>query len=249
MDYINAESFVLPSLGKVYSTPINPNVKLRSMTTSDELKRLSPSEHQYQNICEIIDDCMVDKCEISSYDMCLADYQFLLHKLRIVTYGTEYKARTKCPYCGTTNERTIDLDKLEVIQYSKDFDKYYSFELPKTKKNIRLRIQTPRMIDIANQEWKEIKQKYPDTKDESFIISMASMIESIDGKNVDVLKRRDWLRTLPMMDTNYIVQYAGKLNDTLGIVSEMNTTCSYCGLDYRSPFRYGQEFFGPRIDI
>ena len=116
MDYINAESFVLPSLGKVYSTPINPNVKLRSMTTSDELKRLSPSEHQYQNICEIIDDCMVDKCEISSYDMCLADYQFLLHKLRIVTYGTEYKAMTKCPYCGTTNERTIDLDKLEVIQ-------------------------------------------------------------------------------------------------------------------------------------
>ena len=112
-----------------------------------------------------------------------------------------------------------------------------------------MRIQTPRMIDIANQEWKEIKQKYPDTKDESFIISMASMIESIDGKNVDVLKRRDWLRTLPMMDTNYIVQYAGKLNDTLGIVSEMNTTCSYCGLDYRSPFRYGQEFFGPRIDI
>ena len=105
------------------------------------------------------------------------------------------------------------------------------------------------MIDIANQEWKEIKQKYPDTKDESFIISMASMIESIDGKNVDVLKRRDWLRTLPMMDTNYIVQYAGKLNDTLGIVSKINTTCGYCGLDYGCPFRYGQEFFGPRIDI
>lgn len=250
MDYINAESFILPSLGKVYTPTINPNVKLRSMTTTEELKRLSPSENQYQNICEIIDDCLVDKIPLSSYDMCLADYQFLLHKLRVVTYGTDYSVVTKCPYCNTNNDRTINLDELDVIQYDESFDKYYTFELPKTKKKIRLKMQTPRMIDTANQEWKDLKKKHPEIiQDESFIITMASMIDTINDKKVDVLKKRDWLKTLPMLDTNYLVQYAGKLNDTLGIVSSIETTCGYCGLDYRSPFRYGAEFFRPRINI
>lgn len=250
MDYINAESFTLPSLGKVYTQKVNPEIKLRSMTTTEELKRLSPSENQYQNLCEIIDDCMVEDCEISSYDMCLADYQFLLHKLRIVTYGVDYQTVTKCPYCGSTNERTINLDELEVRQYDDDFRKYYTVNLPKTGKIVHLKMQTPRMIDVATKEAKEYKQKHKEAKfDETFIISMSYMIDTINEKKIDAIKKREWLRSLPMQDTNYLVQYATKLNDTLGIVSELSTDCGYCGLDYRSPFRYGADFFRPRIDI
>jgi hypothetical protein len=84
-NYSIAEEYTLPSLGKVYTQKINPLVKLRSMTTEEEMKRLSPSERQYKNLCDIIDDCIVEPIGISAYDMCIADYQFLLHKLRIVT--------------------------------------------------------------------------------------------------------------------------------------------------------------------
>ena len=65
-------------------------------------------------ICEIIDECLVENPGISSYDMCLADYQFLLHKLRVVTYGKDYKLEFTCPFCGSKEEATIDLDSLEV---------------------------------------------------------------------------------------------------------------------------------------
>jgi wobble nucleotide-excising tRNase len=45
--------------------------------------------------------------------MALGDYEFLLHKLRIVTYGPEYKMALTCPYCGKEFETTADLEQLE----------------------------------------------------------------------------------------------------------------------------------------
>ena len=70
---------------------VNPNIKIRSMTTEEEMKRLGYTEQPYKMLSEIIDDCLVDKPGISTYDMCLGDYEFLLHKLRVVTYGSDYK--------------------------------------------------------------------------------------------------------------------------------------------------------------
>ena len=103
-NYSIAEEYVLPSRGKVYSQNVNPNVKIRSMTTEEEMKRLAPSDKTYKNLCEIIDDCLVENPGISSYDMCLADYQFLLHKLRVVTYGPDYPITSKCPFCRSDND-------------------------------------------------------------------------------------------------------------------------------------------------
>ena len=82
MDYTLTGNYVLPSLGKIYNCDVNPNVKLRSMTVAEEMKRLNSSDRPYKNLADIIDDCLIDKPGISSYDMCLGDFQYLLHKLR-----------------------------------------------------------------------------------------------------------------------------------------------------------------------
>ena len=72
-NYSIAEEFRLPSQGKVYSMNVKPAGKIRSMTTQEEMKRLAPAERAYKNICEVIDDCIVEDIGISAYDMCLAD--------------------------------------------------------------------------------------------------------------------------------------------------------------------------------
>ena len=48
------EEYTLPSKGLMYAKPFDPTVKLRSMTVADEMRRLSPSERQYQNMASII---------------------------------------------------------------------------------------------------------------------------------------------------------------------------------------------------
>lgn len=242
--------YTLPSEGKVYKEQINPNFKLRSMTTVEEMKRLNHSDKPYQAMAEIIDSCLVDSIGISSYDLCLADYQYMLHKLRVVTYGPKYKLSSTCPYCGTVNQNIVNLEELNLIPYDKDaYDKYSEFDLPVSQKKIKLRMQTPRILDRISTNSKEQRKKNPSmTGDPAFLFTLESLIETIDGNNVPDFKLNQFVQKLPMMDTNYILKSAQKLNTLFGLDSQLYNVCKVCGLDYTSNFRTTSEFFGPSID-
>lgn len=251
MSYTIAEEYTLPSLGKVYKENVNPVVKIRSMTTQEEMRRLAPSDKAYKNICEIIDDCLIESPGISSYDMCLADYQFLLHKLRIVTYGSDYPTTSACPHCRSENDAIINLNELEVVNFAlEDFTKLTEFKLPKTGKNITIKMQTPRMVDNVNSRAREMQKKSKNTAgDTAFLFTLESLIDTVDGVKLDPIKKEDFVRQLPMMDTNYILKHAQKLVESFGLNTSLSNTCPICGLDYRSSFRITSEFFGPSIDI
>ena len=149
-DYTIANDYTLPSEGKVYDKEITPQFKLRSMTTAEEMKRLNHSDRPYRAMSEIIDDCLIEDICISAYDLCVADYQFMLHKLRIVTYGPTYKIDSTCPYCASVNKHNLNLDNLAVTSFDKDaYDKYMEFDLPATGKRIRLR-KTPTLLFILD---------------------------------------------------------------------------------------------------
>lgn len=249
-DYSIAEEYTLPSLGKVYSENVNPVVKIKSMTTTQEMRRLAPTERAYKTICEIIDECLVENPGISSYDMCLADYQFLLHKLRVVTYGKDYKLEFTCPYCGSKDEATIDLDSLEVTQAAADnYGALQEFVLPKTKKKIRIKMQTPRMIDQISIQSKELDKKSKGAQgDTAFLFTVEYLIDTVDSEELDSIQKERFVRALPMMDTNYIMKKAQKLVESFGIQTSIERECPVCGLDYTGSFRFTKEFFGPSID-
>lgn len=250
-EYIIANDYTIPSEGKVYKNKnVNPHIKLRSMTTAEEMKRLNHSDKPYKAMSEIIDDCLVEKLGISAYDLCVPDYQFLLHKLRIVTYGANYKSMSTCPFCGSNNTHTINLDELTLMPFDEEvYNKYSEFTLPVTKKHITLRMQTPRILDAVNMKSKEFRSKNPNAPGETaFLFTLESLIDTVDGQKVESFQLTNFLRNLPMMDTNYILKSAQKLNNMFGLDGELLNTCSVCGLDYKSSFRTTSEFFGPSID-
>lgn len=249
--YSIVEEYTLPSLGKVYKQNVNPVVKLRSMTTEEEMRRLAPSDKAYKNLCEIIDDCLVEDPGISSYDMCLADYQYLLHKLRVVTYGSDYAITSTCPHCLSNNDDVMDLNEIKVTPYdNNDFAKLTNFTLPRTQKNITLRMQTPRIVDDINTRAKELKKKSNNTVgDAAFLFTIEMLIDTVDGIRLNPVERESFVRALPMMDTNYIIKHAQKLVESFGLETRIEKTCPICGLDYNTNFRITSEFFGPSIDI
>jgi len=249
-DYTIAEFFTLPSEGKVYSELIDSRVQLRSMTTAEEMRRLSPTDHPYENLCSIIDDCIVQGPPISSYDMCLGDYQFLLYKLRIVTYGPEYSIQTTCPYCRTTQSSKINLEDLVVKNYSEEVEKYKEVTLPVSKKKITLKMTTPKMLDNIRDRLKEFKRKTGDkTLDASIIYSISSVIDKIDGKKINEAKLEEFIRNLPMKDTNIIANYSDKLNSMIGIDNRLDFICDMCGLEHKGNLSITNEFFRPALDI
>ena len=250
MEYTITGDFILPSKGKIYTEEIDPNVTLRTMTTAEEMRRMSSTDFPYKAMSEIIKACIVSGPELHPYDMCLGDYLFLLYKLRSVTYGPNYKVTTTCPYCTNQNIDSIDLDDLEVREFDLDMYDYMSFELPQTKKKIKLKMQTPRMLDNVQEKVKHhIKKSNDKTINPELIYSISSMIDTIDGESFNSFDIEEWVKGLPMLDTQTILIYADKLNGYIGITNKLEVECAICKLTYNTNLRINNQFFRPDIDV
>ena len=243
------EDFCLPSMGKAYNKPFDPHFRMRSMTVMDEMKRLQFTENQYKLMCEIIDDCIVDKFPISSYDMCFFDYIYLLHKLRVVTYGSEYTMTFICPVCGNIETLKFNLDDLKIKKFDESIKDNMTIKLPANGDIVKLRFQTPRDLDNISRRAKEMKENFPDMKgDPTYLLTLESFIDKINDIPVNHMTLLEDLKKLSMKDTNYLSKKAVKLQESAGIDTIINAHCSKCGNDVKTTFRYTSEFFGPEVD-
>lgn len=240
------ENYTLPSKGVIYRTPFNPEVNLRSMTLAEEMRRLQISDDTYRPMSEVIDDCIENKLPISSYDMCLGDYQFLLHKLRIVTYGPDYKLTVICPVCGEKNELTLNLDSLGIIEVPDNYSDLAEITLPKSQDRVKIKFQTPRMLDTMAKERKEMKKQFPDLKgDPSLLITLQNTIEEVNGRKMSKIALQEYIKGLPMLDINFLIQKVTKLSDCIGVDPIIEFTCKECGVESQASFRFTPEFFTP----
>lgn len=242
------ESFVLPSKGMIYDKEVDPHITLRSMTTLEEMKRQSPTDTPYKVMCDIIEDCMQEKPAIHVYNMAIGDYQFLLHKIRVVTYGPEYKMLIKCNECNSVTESIADLDSLKVNEFTPDIIKQKLITLPKTNRQVLLRFQTPQDLDQITYLSAEMRKKLKQNLDYSLLYTLMSLIEKVDGQILDPLSAEQFIKNLPSKDANYILNCANKLSSSIGVDNQITVKCSSCGAEMKIPFRITAEFFGPTVD-
>lgn len=253
-DYTIAEKYTLPSHGLLYDKDINPDIKIRSMTVRDEMKRQSPANDGtiYRVLAEVIDDCLVEKPGISCYDMCIGDFQFLMHKLRIVTYGPEYKISCKCPNCGNFDDYIVNLENLSLDEL-KDFDKdkYLKLELPVSKKTIELNYNTPRILDSIEKEVDRVAKQYTKQNKEissvdwHLLYQLVYAIKTVDGQKLSVTQKETFCNNLVGRDFNAIINKLNELDEKVGLGLMFTIKCNNCGLDMSVPFRLTSEFFRP----
>lgn len=248
-DYTIAEDFTLPSEGKIYGVPVNSHVKLRSMTTADEMRRISHTDFPYKAMADLIDSCIVgDKPGISSYDMCIGDYRFLMHKLRIVTYGTSYKMAVRCPICDNVFITDFNLDSLPLSTYDESYSKMSKVSLPQTKTEIVFRMQTPRVIeDISTRKQEIMKKEGEDASDPTYILTLMAMIGTVNGEVMPEPKLETFVRHLPMKDANILTQKYEQFSDAIGLGNVCTVECPKCKEKVSTSFRVTTEFFRPTV--
>lgn len=249
MEKTIVKNITLPSMGQIYEVPFDPTVSMRSMTIADEMRRLQITDDTYRSLAGIIDDCLEIKLPISSYDLCMGDFEFLLYKLRVVSYGPEYKLGLSCPYCGELTQAEISIDDLDLFEYNDDILELKEITLPRSGDKLKLKFQTPRMVDQAARERKEMKKRFPDLKgDPSILIMLSLSIEEVNGKPMGKTALQEYIKSLEMLDINYIVQKLDKLNSSIGVDKLVLAKCSNCGNELTGQFRLTNEFFSPSLD-
>lgn len=246
-NYTIGEGVELPSKGLIYSTKVNPYVELRSMTARDEMKRLSPSPAKFKVLADIIEGCMIEKPAIHVYDMALGDYEYLLHKLRIVTYGDEYKVAVRCKHCGEITETVAHLEELKVTPFDlTKFEELSTIKLPKKGDTVTLNFQSPRMLDEIEAEVKELKRKFKDA-DVSFdlLILLKHIINTVNGTKLNSAQLETYINNLPALDMTKLVNAIDEINALVGIQNDLTVLCGNCGGEVSTYFRFGPEFFRP----
>lgn len=243
------EKVTLPSNGLIYGEGFNPHLTIRSMTTEDEIKRLAPNNGvaEYETIAEVIDDCLVTKCPISAYDLCLGDFNFLMTKLKIVSYGNEHKILINCPNCKQVTVATADLDSLETVELTQEsYEKLERvIELPISKHKITLAFQTPRMIDDIKIKANEKRNKTKKNLGYEVLYSTMSLIQEIDDKPVNPIQLEDFVKKLPVADTNYIIKKGDELNGKVGLGRTIIAKCDSCNYETVTNFLIEPSLLGP----
>lgn len=241
------EGYELPSKGLIYSTRINPNVELRSMTAKEEMQILSNSKTPLKVLSDIIESCMIEKPAIHVYDMALGDYEFLLQRLRVVTFGNKYKVSVGCPTCGHFTNTEINLDNLEVNEFDEnEWRDLVTITLPKTNQVVSLNFTTPRMMEENAAKAKEFARKYKGS-DANFelLVTFTSAIDLVDGKKLSAYELENWINQLPALDLVKIRNSIDALNEYIGVDNTFFVTCDECKEEIKSFFRIGPEFFQP----
>ncbi len=246
-DYTIMEGYELPSKGKIYTEHVNPHIELRSMTARDEMKRLSPSSTPLKTLADIIEGCCIEKPAVHVYDMSLGDYEFLLHKLRIVTYGEDYKVALRCTECGERIETIAKLGQLDVKEFDEEtVNKLQSFTLPKSGRSITLNFLSPRLVEEMEVKVKDMKRRYKNaTIDFDTLVRLTTNIDLVDGEKKSETEMENIITNLPALDLQKILNNIDKLNQQVGLDNTLYLTCPSCGEEVVTFFRFGPEFFRP----
>lgn len=247
-NYTIMEGCELPSGGVIYDPVMNPHVELRSMTARDEMKRLSPSTTPLKTLADIIEGCMIEKPAVHVYDMAVGDYEYLLTKLRVITYGKEYKFTVRCSECGEIFDASTNLDELELKDFSIDsYNEARNFILPDSGDQVALKVISPRILEGITQKANELKKKYKGaTIDFNTFSKILLCIDTINGEHLNqgaLETKIDYKWTA--RDLQKVLNQIDKSSTMLGYKSNVTVTCTKCGEDVLTFFRYGPEFFRP----
>tara|TARA_R110002167_G_scaffold210850_6_gene415350 strand:+ start:180 stop:1043 length:864 start_codon:yes stop_codon:yes gene_type:complete len=146
----NVQSKIGWSQLRLPSAGFNPSkidtIEIRPFTFEDE-KLLRTTKTLSQG--ELIVEQLITRCirGIEYKDLLLTDKNYILFKLREISYGDEYDIKAVCNTCEAENELKVELSKLPVIYAESAEDLEYKATLPDS--GVEVTVKALRLEDEA----------------------------------------------------------------------------------------------------
>ena len=233
------ETYEFPSKGKLEGIP--KSFTIRSMTTMEEKKLLGVSNLPFKLLRDVINACIVEPKGFDCYDLPLGDFQFIYHKLRVVTYGNIYEILQVCPYCLKVSKLQIDLDALPVIEFDPAQLDKLNITLPRSGDKIKAKMMTPRILDEIASEVNDATAKGQSKAESEYMWSLIKLIDTVNGEKLNELQVRKYVQEMQALDSrtlNKAVSSIGFGVQTENIVSQ----CTNCGKTFPHSLPINKEF-------
>jgi len=229
----------LPSRGIFY--PNGTVIKARPLKVI-EVKKLSTLNET--NADHIINDIVRRATTgIAVDDLLVADKLYIVFWLRANTYNEAgYTIEFKCSRCEQDSSYEFSLNNLDV--------KYLPENANKNSLQVLLPDGTEIVWSLPRVRDERQKTKFhtsfetllPEIDDE--ILAQAVNIDTINGKDVDLLEKYNWL--INLKTTHYSILLTEMEKFECGIKPILNVTCKKCGGTAPVAVTFRDEFFLPR---
>lgn len=237
----------LPTNGHLYGSDGPVDVTLRAMTGREE-KMLFGTTGNDDKINEILQACIVSPQGMSVDDLINDDLHFLLLKLRIHTYGSDYKIEVTCPLCNEITKMTINMDDFPVYELDENFEEPILVELPVSHDMLECKLLRVKDVNFVRNLAKKLSRKGSANPEElGYIMRTAKSIKTVNGKEMDFGPAQKYVEDLIGKDSAYLRWALNEKEigyDTTVVVE----SCPHCGGSYEIPMPFGAEFFRPTFD-
>ena len=215
----------LPSRGKSYRDH-DGTVTIKAFTYREEKKLRSIKKvNQANNIIKsLFDDCV----QGLDYDsMTLEDKNFILFKLREISYGDKYVISAECTDCGAENKLNLLISEIPVEYAADDFSEPLEITLPDSKQ--------------------PVKFVQPRAKDEKYLDDMVSLTENLwrfalsVGEHSDKKILRQFFEKTTVRDIAFFRENVGKSH--YGFTKQVSFDCASCGETTNTVVPFNESFF------
>lgn len=177
------------------------------------------------------------------------DTLYLLFKLRVLSYGSNYTFITRCPECGKKIEVKADLSQVPVEYLDEDFSKNLEVTLPNTGDTVYTKILTNADTEDLDKEIKRRKKRNPDDESE-YILRIARSIEKIKiaGSKTELTNNIDierYISELTSLDAAAITSSRNKI--IYGVIPTVDLVCPECHEDISVDIIFSGKFFRPEF--
>jgi len=219
----------------------------RPMTTMEEKLRLSSST--FDTTAKLIQRCLTSNENVDVTKLKLVDLQFLMYKLRIETYGKDYKITTKCPHCGRTVDLTFDLDELDVRVLPDTFKEPFEIgALPVSGDTLQCKLYTTEDYMKIIEDGQAKLEKFPDYEgDPSWILEQSRRVCTVNGQLLPTFKLEKYVETMHARDFQYFEQKYDELVGSYGIDKRVEAECPECKRKIKFVLPMTEEFFRPSL--
>ena len=242
------QEIILPSKGLLNPEIPDGKVTQRCMMVSDQ-KYLAGSQSSGSQIHELIQRTITAPEGFDVSNLSLPDTLYLLFKLRVLSYGSEYSFRVRCPECGRKIDVNVDLSTLMVETLEEGYQDDLSVVLPHRGDTVYTKILTNADVEEMNNEIKRRKRKNPNDESDYIlrIVYSISKIKIAKDKSelthpIDIER---YVNSLTDLDASAII--ATRDSVSFGVSPIIETRCPECRENVDITMNFSGDFFRPKF--
>ena len=224
---------------------IPPTITIKALQRKDKKKVLMSNTDDV--LLSLLQSCIVSPQNFNVYDLLPFESQYLLYRLRILTYGNENTFKEQCPYCGETNDITIDLNSIPIIDIPDNFKLTFDITLPISGDVLTCKLLTEGELAKIRKDSKDFT-KNTGTDDLDRI--WESRIVAINGQNkLAPIEISQYLDEMADYDSEYFMEYYSRYAGNYGLQTKLNYMCDQCNRKVESEMPGIATFFRPEFKI